>query len=65
MQMGQEKHGMQTFNQSLAELYIKGDITYETAMNFTSKPEELNDILQTRGRMKHPGKSHDVLSKRH
>jgi twitching motility protein PilT len=46
MQMGQEKFGMQTFNQSLASLYFKGQITYETAMNITSKPEELTDIIQ-------------------
>lgn len=48
MQMGQEKFGMQTFNQSLASLYFKGDITYELAMNVTSKPEELTDIIQRR-----------------
>ena len=41
MQMGQEKFGMQTFNQSLASLYLDGSITYETAINITSKPEEL------------------------
>jgi twitching motility protein PilT len=46
MQMGQEKFGMQTFNQSLANLYFRGQITYETAMNVTSKPEELTDIIQ-------------------
>jgi twitching motility protein PilT len=48
MQMGQEKFGMQTFNQSLASLYFKKAITLETAMNVTSKPEELTDILQRR-----------------
>ena len=46
MQMGQEKFGMQTFNQSLASLYLDGSITYETAINITSKPEELTDIIQ-------------------
>jgi len=46
MQMGQEKYGMQTFNQSLASLYFKKQITLETAMNQTSKPEELTDIIQ-------------------
>jgi len=46
MQMGQEKFGMQTFNQSLASLYLDGSITYETAINVTSKPEELTDIIQ-------------------
>ncbi len=46
MQMGQEKFGMQTYNQSLANLYLKKAITLETAMNATSKAEELTDIIQ-------------------
>lgn len=46
MQLGQEKFGMQTFNQALAELYSKKQITLETAMNATSFPEELTDIIQ-------------------
>jgi len=52
MQMGQEKYGMQTFNQSLASLYFKEQITYETAMNVTSKQEELTDIIQRREGLK-------------
>lgn len=52
MQMGQEKFGMQTFNQSLASLYFKRLITLETAMNVTSKPEELTDIIQRREGLK-------------
>jgi twitching motility protein PilT len=52
MQMGQEKFGMQTFNQSLASLYFKGQITYETAMNITSKSEELTDIIQRKEGLK-------------
>ena len=52
MQMGQETHGMQTFNQSLADLYLRRLITLETAMKITSKPEELNDILQHKDRSK-------------
>ncbi|MGB3862852.1 MAG: type IV pilus twitching motility protein PilT [Candidatus Aminicenantaceae bacterium] len=52
MQMGQEKYGMQTFNQSLASLYFKEQITYETAMNITSKQEELTDIMQRREGLK-------------
>lgn len=48
MQMGQEKSGMQTFNQSLANLYYKKLITLETAMSVTPIPEELTDILQRR-----------------
>jgi twitching motility protein PilT len=48
MQLNQEKTGMQTLNQSLANLYSRGLITMETAMNVTSFPEELKDILQRR-----------------
>ena len=46
MQLGQEKFGMQTFNQSLANLYFNKLISLETAMAVTSFPEELADILQ-------------------
>ena len=48
MQLGQEKYGMQTFNQSLAQLYLNKQITLETAMSVTSFPEELTDIIQRR-----------------
>ncbi|MBM3297091.1 MAG: type IV pilus twitching motility protein PilT [Candidatus Aminicenantes bacterium] len=48
MQLGQEKFGMLTFNQSLADLYFRGLITYETAMGVSSFPEELIDIVQRR-----------------
>ncbi len=46
MQMGQSKFGMQTFNQSLADLYSRKLITLETAMNASSKREELTDMIQ-------------------
>ncbi len=49
MQMGQEKFGMMTFNQSLAGLYFRGLISLETAMGVSYKPEELTEIIQ-RGR---------------
>jgi twitching motility protein PilT len=52
MQMGQEKFGMQTFNQSLANVYFKRLITLETAMSVTSFPEELTDIIQRREGLK-------------
>jgi twitching motility protein PilT len=48
MQLGQEKFGMQTFNQSLSDLYFRKLITLETAMSATSNPEELTDIVQRR-----------------
>ncbi len=46
MQLGQEKFGMQTFNQSLANLYFEKAISLETAMSATSFPEELTDMIQ-------------------
>jgi twitching motility protein PilT len=52
MQMGQEKFGMQTFNQSLASLYFKRAITLETAMSVSSFPEELTDIIQRKEGLK-------------
>jgi twitching motility protein PilT len=48
MQMGQEKFGMQTFNQSLASLYFRRLITLDLAMATSSFPEELTDIIQRR-----------------
>jgi len=48
MQLGQEKFGMQTYNQSLANLYFEKTITLETAMSATSFPEELTDVIQRR-----------------
>ncbi len=48
MQLAQEKSGMQTFNQSLSELYFKKQISREMAFSITSFPEELTDIIQRR-----------------
>ena len=45
MQTGQEKLGMQTLNQSLATLYLSGQITIEAAMNASSLKEELTDMI--------------------
>ncbi len=45
MQTGQDVHGMQTFNQSLATLYHKRMINRETAMNRTSNVNELRDLI--------------------
>jgi twitching motility protein PilT len=45
MQTGQEKFGMQTFNQSLASLYFQKQISLETAMARSSMPDELQDII--------------------
>lgn len=45
MQVGQEKSGMMTMNQSLIKLVERGLITAERAMEYTSMPEELAQNL--------------------
>jgi twitching motility protein PilT len=45
MQTGQEKFGMQTFNQSLATLYFKKQITLELALQRSSNPDELSELI--------------------
>jgi twitching motility protein PilT len=45
MQVGQQKYGMQTFNQSLAMLIQRRLITQEEGFNRSSDPEELRNIL--------------------
>jgi len=45
MQTGQIKHGMQTFNQSLATLYHKRLITLDAAIARSSNPEELQELI--------------------
>ena len=45
MQSGQDKFGMQTFNQSLATLYFQKQITLETAMQRSSMADELQEMI--------------------
>ncbi len=45
MQTGQTKYGMQTFNQSLATLYFKKQITLQTALARSSNPDELQEMI--------------------
>lgn len=49
MQMGQNKYGMQTFNQSLAHLVSKRMISQDEAFSRSSDPEELRNILASGG----------------
>jgi len=51
MQTGQSKFGMQTMNQSLYELYVKGHISYEDALARSTVPEELITMIQKGGYM--------------
>jgi twitching motility protein PilT len=46
MQTGQDKYGMQTFNQSLSHLVLTRQISQEDAINKSSNPEELQDLIQ-------------------
>ena len=46
MQMGQEKFGMQTMNQSLARLVEKRVISRDTAFNTSSNRDELITVLE-------------------
>src|SRR5436309_3068949 len=45
MQSGQDKFGMQTFNQSLATLYFQKQITLELAMQRSSMADELQEMI--------------------
>ncbi len=46
MQTGQDKFGMQTFNQSLSHLVLSKQITTQDALNKSSNIEELQDLIQ-------------------
>ena len=45
MQTGQDKYGMQTFNQALATLYHKRQITLDTALQRSSNVDELKELI--------------------
>jgi twitching motility protein PilT len=45
MQSGQEKFGMQTFNQSLATAYFQKQITLEVALMRSSNQDELQEMI--------------------
>jgi twitching motility protein PilT len=45
MQSGQEKFGMQTFNQSLANAYFQKQITLEMALSRSSNQDELQEMI--------------------
>src|SRR5512145_3016543 len=55
MQVGQAKHGMQTFNQSLAAAFSRRLITLEEAMARSSDPDELKNILASGGGLRPAG----------
>jgi twitching motility protein PilT len=53
MQVGQEKHGMQTLNQSLYALFQKRIISFEEAIGHSQEPDELRNMLE--GKVPIPG----------
>jgi twitching motility protein PilT len=46
MQTGQDKYGMQTFNQALASLYHKRQISLEVALQRSSNTDELKELIE-------------------
>jgi twitching motility protein PilT len=46
MQTGQDKYGMQTFNQALATLYHKRGISLDVAMQRSSNQDELRELIE-------------------
>jgi twitching motility protein PilT len=46
MQTGQDKYGMQTFNQSLSHLVLTNQISLEDALSKSSNVDELQDLIQ-------------------
>jgi twitching motility protein PilT len=60
MQTGQSKHGMQTMNQSLSELYQRRLITYDDAINRSSNVEELINMIGRSGMAPQPGREQRV-----
>jgi twitching motility protein PilT len=49
MQIGQSKFGMQTFNQSLLDLYIRKQISLEEALGHSSEIDELKTMILNAG----------------
>src|SRR3981189_651169 len=64
MQSGQDKFGMQTFNQSLATLYFQKQISMETARARSSNADELQDMINRGGSTMGGGNKTPVSSKR-
>ncbi|MDA0737714.1 MAG: hypothetical protein O2999_00155 [Nitrospirae bacterium] len=46
MQTGQAKHGMQTMNQALVDLYRRRLISASAALGYSSMPDELRQMIQ-------------------
>jgi twitching motility protein PilT len=64
MQSGQDKYGMQTFNQSLATLVLSKQITQETALTRSSMPEELVEMINRGAGVNRPATPAGAAGKR-
>jgi len=49
MQTGQDKFGMQTFNQALLQLFVNKEINYDQALEYSSQKDELKDMIKRSG----------------
>ena len=49
MQVGQDKSGMATLNQSLASMVLKRKIDVRTAFTYSADPDELDKMLKQAG----------------
>ena len=50
MQVGQDKHGMMTLNQSLMNLYLRRFISLEQALSQSNEAEELKGMIEQRAK---------------
>ena len=57
MQSGQEKFGMQTFNQALATAYFQKQVSLETALQRSSNPDELQEMINRGAGLIEPGRT--------
>ena len=62
MQTGQTQFGMQTFNQSLATLYYKKQITLQLALSMSSHPDELQDMINRGAGVNNPSGASPVAA---
>ena len=58
MQVGQDKHGMMTLNQSLMNLYLRRFITLEQALLQSNEVDELKGMIEQRAKQANIGEQH-------
>jgi twitching motility protein PilT len=63
MQSGQDKFGMQTFNQALATAYFQKHVSLETALQRSSNPEELQEMINRGASLANRGTSGSSMAR--